>query len=82
MTSSFQTAGKRLSCQIPLIILYYVLKKNGDKLQNEMLQLLQTKEEIDSLLQERKDAAEQRQFLHGRIDRLTQARQHLAKFPG
>lgn len=81
MTFSFQGAGKRLSCQIPLIILFYILKKNGDKLQNEMLKLLQVKE-IGNLLQERKDAAEQRKFLHERIDRLTQARQHLAKFSG
>ncbi|XP_054830379.1 interferon-induced GTP-binding protein Mx1-like [Eublepharis macularius] len=78
----FNSAGKRLSCQIPLIILFYILKKNGDNLQNEMLKLLQMKEEFSCLLQERKDAAEQRQFLHERIDRLTQARYHLAKFPG
>uniref|UniRef100_A0ACB8FJ33 Uncharacterized protein n=1 Tax=Sphaerodactylus townsendi TaxID=933632 RepID=A0ACB8FJ33_9SAUR len=76
------SAGKRLSCQIPLIILFYMLKKNGDNLQNEMLKLLQTKEEIGHLLQERKDVAEQRQLLHDRIDRLTQAQYNLAKFSG
>uniref|UniRef100_A0A8D0KNY6 MX dynamin like GTPase 1 n=1 Tax=Salvator merianae TaxID=96440 RepID=A0A8D0KNY6_SALMN len=76
----FQSAGSRLSCQIPLIIQFYILKKYGDKLQSEMLQLLQEREKLNSLLQERKDAAEQRKFLSDRIDRLTQARQHLAKF--
>uniref|UniRef100_A0A8D0EBW0 MX dynamin like GTPase 1 n=1 Tax=Salvator merianae TaxID=96440 RepID=A0A8D0EBW0_SALMN len=76
----FKSAGSRLSCQIPLIIQFYILKKYGDKLQSEMLQLLQEREKLNSLLQERKDAAEQRKFLSDRIDRLTQARQHLAKF--
>ncbi|XP_053166757.1 interferon-induced GTP-binding protein Mx1-like isoform X1 [Hemicordylus capensis] len=78
----FSSAGNRLSCQIPLIIQFFMLKKYGDHLQNEMLQLLQEKEELSVLLQERKDAAEKRVFLSERINRLTQARHHLATFPG
>ncbi|XP_053166759.1 interferon-induced GTP-binding protein Mx-like isoform X2 [Hemicordylus capensis] len=77
-----KSAGNRLSCQIPLIIQFFMLKKYGDHLQNEMLQLLQEKEELSVLLQERKDAAEKRVFLSERINRLTQARHHLATFPG
>ncbi|XP_061483586.1 interferon-induced GTP-binding protein Mx2-like [Rhineura floridana] len=77
----FKSAGQRLSSQIPLIIQFYILKKYGDNLQNGMLQLLQQKEKLSVLLQERKDSAEQRQFLTDRIDRLSQARNHLAKFP-
>ncbi|XP_008105696.2 interferon-induced GTP-binding protein Mx1 isoform X1 [Anolis carolinensis] len=76
----FNSAGGRLSCQIPLIIQFYVLQKYGDNLQNEMLQLLQRRDMLSILLQERKDAAEQRQLLSDRIRRLTEARSHLAKF--
>nr|XP_060626288.1 interferon-induced GTP-binding protein Mx1 [Anolis sagrei ordinatus] len=76
----FNSAGSRLSCQIPLIIQFYVLKKYGDNLQNAMLQLLQDRNKLSILLQEHKDTAEQRQLLSDRINRLTEARSHLAKF--
>uniref|UniRef100_A0A8C0IVF3 Uncharacterized protein n=1 Tax=Chelonoidis abingdonii TaxID=106734 RepID=A0A8C0IVF3_CHEAB len=73
LLSCFQSAGKRLSSQIPLIIQFYILQDFGDKLQNSMLQLLQEKEKLSFFLQERKDAADQRHFLTGRIHRLSQA---------
>ncbi|EMP31450.1 Interferon-induced GTP-binding protein Mx1 [Chelonia mydas] len=76
----FSSAGKRLSSQIPLIIQFYILQDFGDKLQNSILQLLQEKEKLNFFLQERKDTADRRQFLSGRIDRLTQARLCLIKF--
>ncbi|KAM9170552.1 interferon-induced GTP-binding protein Mx2-like [Pangshura tecta] len=76
----FSSAGKRLSNQIPLIIQFYILQDFGDKLQHSMLQLLQEKEKLSFFLQERKDAADQRHFLSGRIDRLTQAHFRLMKF--
>uniref|UniRef100_A0A8C3T9E8 Interferon-induced GTP-binding protein Mx n=1 Tax=Chelydra serpentina TaxID=8475 RepID=A0A8C3T9E8_CHESE len=76
----FSSAGKRLSNQIPLIIQFYILQDFGDKLHNSMLQLLQEKEKLSFFLQERKDAADQRHFLSGRIDRLTQAHLRLMKF--
>ncbi|XP_067401318.1 interferon-induced GTP-binding protein Mx1-like [Emydura macquarii macquarii] len=79
LAAYFSSAGKRLSSQIPLIIQFYILQDFGDKLQNSMLQLLQEKEKLNFLLQERKDAADQRHFLSSRIDRLTQARLHLIK---
>lgn len=77
----FNSAGKRLSCQVPLIIQYYMLKLYGAQLQNEMLQLVQEKEELSNLLQERKDAAEKKQCLSELISRLTKARYQLAIFP-
>ncbi|XP_066478258.1 interferon-induced GTP-binding protein Mx1-like isoform X2 [Tiliqua scincoides] len=77
----FNSAGKRLSCQIPLIVQFYMLKKYGAQLQNEMLKLLQEKEELNTLLQERKDAAEKKRCLSERIGRLTKARRQLAIFP-
>ncbi|TFK00965.1 Interferon-induced GTP-binding protein Mx1 [Platysternon megacephalum] len=75
----FSSASKRLSNQIPLIIQFYILQDFGDKLQNSILQLLQEKEKLSFFLQERKDAADQRHFLSGRIHRLTQARLRLMK---
>lgn len=72
----------RLSCQVPLIVQFYILKKYGDDLQNGMLQLLQEKEQLGVLLQERKDTAEKRAFLSERINCLSQAQRHLSKFPG
>ncbi|XP_065278695.1 interferon-induced GTP-binding protein Mx2-like [Emys orbicularis] len=79
LAAYFNSAGKRLSSQIPLIIQFYILQDFGDKLQNSMLQLLQEKEKLSFFLQEQKDAADQRHFLSGRIHRLTQARLRLIK---
>lgn len=79
LAAYFSSAGKRLSSQIPLIMQFYILQDFGDKLQNSMLQLLQEKEKLSFFLQERKDAADQRHFLSGRIHRLTQARLRLIK---
>ncbi|TFK00956.1 Interferon-induced GTP-binding protein Mx [Platysternon megacephalum] len=79
LAAYFSSAGKRLSSQIPLIIQFYILQDFGDKLQNSILQLLQEKEKLSFFLQERKDAADQRHFLTGRIHRLTQARLRLIK---
>ncbi|XP_074845076.1 interferon-induced GTP-binding protein Mx1-like [Carettochelys insculpta] len=76
----FSSAGKRLSNQIPLIIQFYILQDFGEKLQLSMMQLLQEKEKLSFFLQERKDAADQRSFLSGRIDRLTQAHFRLINF--
>uniref|UniRef100_A0A8C3HG36 Uncharacterized protein n=1 Tax=Chrysemys picta bellii TaxID=8478 RepID=A0A8C3HG36_CHRPI len=79
LAAYFNSAGKRLSSQIPLIIQFYILQDFGDKLQNSMLQLLQEREKLSFFLQEQKDAADQRHFLSGRIHRLTQARLRLVK---
>ncbi|XP_019380316.1 PREDICTED: interferon-induced GTP-binding protein Mx1-like isoform X2 [Gavialis gangeticus] len=76
----FNGAGNRLSSQIPLIIRSFVLQDYGDNLQNVMMQLLQEKAQLGFLLEERKEAADQRNFLSERIRRLTKARQHLVRF--
>ncbi|MEE6507343.1 hypothetical protein FKM82_020326 [Ascaphus truei] len=71
----------RLSNQIPLIIQYYVLHGFADRLQSDLLHLLQDRERLNVLLQERQDLSKQRQALKDRIQRLNKARQRLAKFP-
>ncbi|NXH45079.1 MX protein, partial [Dicaeum eximium] len=75
-----QGASKRLSNQIPLIILSSVLHDFGENLQTSMLQLLQDKEKINFLLEEDSEAATIRNHLSQRVDRLTKACQYLREF--
>ncbi|XP_056342907.1 interferon-induced GTP-binding protein Mx-like [Oenanthe melanoleuca] len=76
----FSGASKRLSNQIPLIILSCVLHDFGEKVQTSMLQLLQDKEKLNFLLEEDTEAAKARHYLSQRVDRLTKACQYLRDF--
>ncbi|XP_076210418.1 interferon-induced GTP-binding protein Mx-like isoform X2 [Aptenodytes patagonicus] len=76
----FNGASKRLSNQIPLIILSSALHDFGDKLQTTMLQLLQEKDKLSHLLQENSEAAKHRSYLSQRVNRLTKACQYLRDF--
>ncbi|NXA73193.1 MX protein, partial [Thryothorus ludovicianus] len=78
--SILQGASKRLSNQIPLIILSSVLHDFGENIQTSMLQLLQDKEKLNFLLEEDTEAAKIRNYLGQRVDRLTQACQYLRNF--
>ncbi|XP_075628502.1 interferon-induced GTP-binding protein Mx isoform X1 [Balearica regulorum gibbericeps] len=73
-------ASKRLSNQIPLIILSYALHDFGDNLQTTMLHLLQEKDKLSHLLQEDSEAAKHRSCLTQRVNRLTKACQYLRDF--
>ncbi|NXW76218.1 MX protein, partial [Hirundo rustica] len=75
-----QGASKRLSNQIPLIILSTVLQDFGENVQTSMLQLLQDKEKLNFLLEEDSEAAKVRNYLSQRVDRLTKACQYLREF--
>uniref|UniRef100_A0A8B9DNG1 MX dynamin like GTPase 2 n=1 Tax=Anser cygnoides TaxID=8845 RepID=A0A8B9DNG1_ANSCY len=76
----FTGASKRLSNQIPLIILSAVLHDFGDNLQTSMLHLLQEREQLNILLQEDSEAARIRNYLSGRVNRLSKAYQCLKTF--
>ncbi|XP_031468372.1 interferon-induced GTP-binding protein Mx-like isoform X1 [Phasianus colchicus] len=76
----FTGASKRLSNQIPLIILSTVLRDFGDFLQISMLHLLQEKEGLNHLLQEDHEAANHRELLTSQISRLNKAYQYLVDF--
>ncbi|XP_053791075.1 interferon-induced GTP-binding protein Mx-like [Vidua chalybeata] len=76
----FSEASKRLTNQIPLIILSSVLHDFGEKVQTSMLQLLQDKEKLNFLLDEDSEAAKTRNCLSQRADRLTKALQYLREF--
>ncbi|NWV25995.1 MX protein, partial [Origma solitaria] len=75
-----QGASKRLSNQIPLIILSSVLHDFGEQVQTSMLQLLQDKAKLNFLLEEDSEAAKHRNYLSKRVDRLTKACQYLREF--
>ncbi|NXN20060.1 MX protein, partial [Indicator maculatus] len=75
-----QGASKRLSNQVPLIILSSALHDFGDNLQSAMLHLLQEKDKVSYLLQEDSEAAKQRDRLSQRVIRLTKACQYLRDF--
>ncbi|XP_075287808.1 interferon-induced GTP-binding protein Mx-like isoform X1 [Opisthocomus hoazin] len=76
----FNGASKRLTNQIPMIILSSALHDFGDNLQTTMLHLLQEKEKINHLLQEDSEAAKHRSYLSQRVDRLNKACQYLRDF--
>ncbi|NXU31135.1 MX protein, partial [Thalassarche chlororhynchos] len=76
----FNGASKRLSNQIPLIILSSALHDFGDSLQTTMLHLLQEKDKLSHLLQEDSEAAKHRSYLSQRVNRLTKACQYLRDF--
>ncbi|NWH56592.1 MX protein, partial [Geococcyx californianus] len=73
-------ASKRLSNQIPLIILSFALHDFGNNLETTMLQLLQEKEKLNHLLEEDSEATKHRSYLSQRINRLTKACQYLKEF--
>ncbi|NXY21423.1 MX protein, partial [Atrichornis clamosus] len=75
-----QEASKRLSNQIPLIIMSSVLHDFGENVQTAMLQLLQDKDKLNILLEEDTEAAKHRNHLGQRVDRLTKACQYLRDF--
>ncbi|XP_027597756.1 interferon-induced GTP-binding protein Mx-like [Pipra filicauda] len=76
----FSGASKRLSNQIPLIILSSVLHDFGENIQTTMLHLLQDKDKLNVLLEEDSEAAKHRNYLSQRVDRLTKACQYLRDF--
>ncbi|XP_005151864.3 interferon-induced GTP-binding protein Mx-like [Melopsittacus undulatus] len=76
----FYGANKRLSNQIPLIILSSAFHDFGDSLQTTMLHLLQEKNKLSHLFQEDSEASKHKNYLSERADRLTKARQYLQNF--
>ncbi|KAM6144625.1 LOW QUALITY PROTEIN: interferon-induced GTP-binding protein Mx-like [Phoenicopterus ruber ruber] len=80
MKAYFRGASKRLSNQIPLIILSSTLHDFGNNLQTTMLHLLQEKDKLSHLLQEDSEAAKHRSYLSQRVNHLTKACQYLKDF--
>ncbi|KAM4700046.1 interferon-induced GTP-binding protein Mx2-like [Discoglossus pictus] len=72
--------SKRLSNQIPLIIQYYILQGLAERIENDMMFLLQDKERMDELLEEKPELTRQRKGLKDQIKRLNAAHQCLYEF--
>lgn len=77
----FKNTTARLSNQIPLIILHYMLHEFADQLRAQMLLLLQDRENLSVLLKEKDDLTKERQNLKDQTKRLRAAQQRLARFP-
>ncbi|KAM4588632.1 interferon-induced GTP-binding protein Mx-like [Odontesthes bonariensis] len=80
LKSYYQIAGQRLADQIPLVIHYQMLQESATQLQREMLQMLQDKEKMESLLQEDGGIKSNRVHLQKSIKRLSKARILLREF--
>ncbi|XP_038616145.1 interferon-induced GTP-binding protein Mx1-like isoform X2 [Tachyglossus aculeatus] len=78
----FRETDNRLTCEIPMIVQFFVLQNYGNLLQKSVMQLLQEKDQLDWLLREQQDTSNKRKFLKERIGRLNQARRRLSHFPG
>ncbi|XP_043557306.1 interferon-induced GTP-binding protein Mx3-like [Chiloscyllium plagiosum] len=70
-------ASNRLADLVPMVIRYYLLQEYANKLQRNLLQLLQGQQRMEELLMEEEDIFEKRRFLSSRLKRLRKARQIL-----
>ncbi|KAM5180976.1 interferon-induced GTP-binding protein Mx2-like [Mantella aurantiaca] len=77
----FTTTTSRLANQIPLIIQHYILYEAAQRFQAQMMQVIQDRENLDTLLQEKHDMSRERNNLKNRIKRLHAAQIELARFP-
>ncbi|XP_073474171.1 interferon-induced GTP-binding protein Mx1-like [Aquarana catesbeiana] len=77
----FKNTIARLASQIPLIIQHYVLRGSATQLHTQMILLIQDKQNLDRMLQEKQDLSTERKSLKDRIDRLEKAQRRLARFP-
>ncbi|XP_078089128.1 interferon-induced GTP-binding protein Mx3-like [Mustelus asterias] len=73
----YMIASNRLADLVPMVLRFYLLQEYASKLERNMLQLLQGKEQTDELLVEEEDVFEKRKFLNCRLKRLRKARQIL-----
>ncbi|XP_072369299.1 interferon-induced GTP-binding protein Mx3-like isoform X1 [Scyliorhinus torazame] len=76
----YKIASSRLADQIPLVISYHILKQFTDKLQTEMLKLIQDRDRIDEYLYEDQDTKRKREALQSKIDRLKKAQKILLEY--
>nr|XP_046240531.1 interferon-induced GTP-binding protein Mx-like [Scatophagus argus] len=80
LKSYYQIAGQRLADQVPMVIRYQMMQESAIQLQREMLQMLQDKEQTESLLQEELGIKSKRVQLQSCLKRLLKARYLLTDF--
>ncbi|XP_060689808.1 interferon-induced GTP-binding protein Mx3-like isoform X1 [Hemiscyllium ocellatum] len=76
----YKIASCRLADQIPLVICYHILHEFADKLQAEMLTILQDRDRINEYLFEDQDTKRKRETLQNQMSRLIKAHKALFEF--
>uniref|UniRef100_A0A3B3QHE5 MX dynamin like GTPase 1 n=1 Tax=Paramormyrops kingsleyae TaxID=1676925 RepID=A0A3B3QHE5_9TELE len=80
LKSYHRIASQRLADQIPLVVRYQILQEAALQLQQEMIQLLQEKDNGDHLLKEEYDIGTKRNNLVSRLNRLKEAQIKVQSF--
>ncbi|XP_070606577.1 interferon-induced GTP-binding protein Mx2-like isoform X1 [Erythrolamprus reginae] len=80
ITAYYKSVKIRLGAQIPMIIQLYLFRDFAERLQNAMMQVLQSGDELEVLFHEGKDVVNIRNSLKERIRRLHKARLLLKTF--
>ncbi|CAJ1051456.1 interferon-induced GTP-binding protein Mx [Xyrichtys novacula] len=80
LKSYYKIASQRLADQVPMVIRFQMLQESAFQLQREMLQVIQDKENFESLLKEECDIGSKRASLQNRLKRLMRARAYLVEF--
>ncbi|KAK7916734.1 hypothetical protein WMY93_012495 [Mugilogobius chulae] len=78
--SYYKIASERLADQIPIVICYQMLEELASEVNKKMLQMIQEKDKIESLLKEDHDLGKKRADLQSRQKSLTEAREKLDTF--
>ncbi|KAM3836878.1 LOW QUALITY PROTEIN: interferon-induced GTP-binding protein Mx3-like [Vipera latastei] len=73
MTAYYKSVKVRLGTQIPMIIQLYLFRDFAERLQNAMMQILQSGDQLEVLFHEGKDVVSMRNSLNERIGRLHKA---------
>ncbi|XP_072441799.1 interferon-induced GTP-binding protein Mx3-like isoform X1 [Chiloscyllium punctatum] len=76
----YQIAIDRLVQMVPMVLRYYLLQELSAHMKVELAQLLFHSKDVDALIQENDETAEQRRELKNNLDRLTQARNLLMNY--
>ncbi|MBN3298264.1 MX protein, partial [Amia calva] len=78
----FKIASDRLANQIPLILQYHMVQQYISNVQTSMLELIGEKQDtnVEQLLRENGEIAQERHALKCSMERLRKAQQHLAQF--
>ncbi|MBN3298265.1 MX protein, partial [Amia calva] len=78
----FKIASDRLANQIPLILQYHMVQQYISNVQTSVLELIGEREDtnVEQLLRENGEIAQERHALQCSMERLRKAQQHLAKF--
>jgi len=79
LKSYFNIVRKNVKDKVPKSIMYFLVMRSKNQMQNELVKQLYKEEMIDKLLEEREDVAKQRNELNEKIKILTDAQRILSE---